>query len=80
VTKTPSPREREVLELIRQGYPNKVIAHVLGMCEPTVKIHVRNLLMKAGCSNRTQLAVSQLFHAPTPPEDDDNGSSALATG
>ena len=78
MAKTATEREREVLALLRKGMPNKRIAHALAISECTVKIHVRNLLTKADCTNRTQLAMSQLPHSPTPPEDPDNGSVSLA--
>ncbi|MCB8878088.1 helix-turn-helix transcriptional regulator [Acidisoma silvae] len=47
-------RQSEVLACIKQGKPNKVIAHELGMSESTVKIHVRNILQQLGAINRTQ--------------------------
>jgi DNA-binding NarL/FixJ family response regulator len=51
-----TPRQRAVFDCLRQGKPNKVIAHELGMCESTVKVHVRNVLSKLGATNRTQAA------------------------
>jgi FixJ family two-component response regulator len=41
-----SPREREVLELVVAGRINKQIARRLGIAEPTVKIHRRNVMEK----------------------------------
>ena len=52
-------REHEVLEHIRLGLPNKMIARQLGMMEATVKVHVRQLMRKFHASNRTQLALGQ---------------------
>ena len=46
-------RERSVLELIKHGKPNKIIAHELGLSVCTVKIHTRNLIQKMGAANRT---------------------------
>jgi two-component system nitrate/nitrite response regulator NarP len=74
-----TPREAEVLALVRQGLPNKLIAHALVISECTVKIHIRNLLLKAGCTNRTQLAVSTLHHSPSPPEETSRATDALST-
>lgn len=50
-------RQQEVLDLLRGGEPNKVIARRLGMTEATVKVHVRQIMRKLGVSNRTQAAV-----------------------
>jgi DNA-binding NarL/FixJ family response regulator len=50
-------REREVLELVRQGLPNKSIARRLQITERTVKAHVTNILQRLGVSDRTQAAL-----------------------
>ncbi len=50
-------RQREVLDLLKNGEPNKVIARRLSMSEATVKVHVRQIMRKLGASNRTQAAV-----------------------
>jgi DNA-binding NarL/FixJ family response regulator len=52
-----TPREREVLVLIGRGFPNKLIAHELGLSEKTVKTHVGHVLAKLAVSDRTQAAV-----------------------
>jgi DNA-binding NarL/FixJ family response regulator len=52
-------REHQVLEHIRLGLPNKMIARQLGMMEATVKVHVRQLMRKFRASNRTQLALGR---------------------
>jgi len=51
-------RQREVLKLLREGKPNKVIARELDMQEATVKVHVRQIMRKLGVSNRTQAALA----------------------
>jgi DNA-binding NarL/FixJ family response regulator len=51
-----TPREREVLALLRQGKPNKIIAHELNITENTVKVFVRRILMKLNAANRTAVA------------------------
>lgn len=48
-------RQITVLEYLRQGDPNKLIAHKLNMSEATVKIHVRNMMKKIQARNRTEL-------------------------
>jgi DNA-binding NarL/FixJ family response regulator len=50
-------REREVLELVRQGLPNKSIARRLQITERTVKAHVTHILQRLGVSDRTQAAL-----------------------
>jgi DNA-binding CsgD family transcriptional regulator len=49
-------REREVLELIRQGLSNRQIAKALWISESTVKVHVHNVLTKLGARSRTEAA------------------------
>lgn len=48
-----TPRESDVLSLLRQGQPNKQIARHLGMHESTVKTHLSNLIRKFEVKNRT---------------------------
>lgn len=47
-----TPREREVLELVANGLPNRLIAEALGVSDHTVKFHVRSLLEKLGADTR----------------------------
>jgi two-component system nitrate/nitrite response regulator NarL len=49
-----SARERQVLELVAAGLPNKAIARELGISEHTVKFHVGSLLDKLGAASRTE--------------------------
>lgn len=62
-----TPRQRQVLELLGEGRPNKVIAQRLAMCESTVKVHVRQIMRKLGATNRTEVALKlrELAAAPT---------------
>jgi DNA-binding NarL/FixJ family response regulator len=48
-----TPREIEVLELVAEGLPNKVIATRLGISDQTVKFHLSSIIGKLGASNRT---------------------------
>jgi len=50
-------RERQVLNLLRAGQPNREIALALGIDEGTVKAHIGRLLRKVGVSNRTALTI-----------------------
>ena len=47
-------REREVLQLLAQGIPNKQIAQRLGISEHTVKFHVSAIMTKLGAASRTE--------------------------
>jgi ATP/maltotriose-dependent transcriptional regulator MalT len=49
-------REREVLELVRQGLSNRQIARTLWIAESTVKVHVHHVLEKLGVQSRTEAA------------------------
>jgi DNA-binding NarL/FixJ family response regulator len=63
-------RQVEVLKLLQEGLSNKRIARELSMCESTVKVHVRQIMVKLGASNRTQAALSavrQSSSEPPPP-------------
>jgi DNA-binding NarL/FixJ family response regulator len=51
-----TPRELSIIDLLRQGKPNKLIAAQLDMQENTVKVHVRNILKKLKATNRTHAA------------------------
>ncbi len=51
-----SPRQLTVIKEMRKGLPNKVIAYQLGMCESTVKVHVRSIMKKLKAKNRTEVA------------------------
>ena len=47
-------RQRQVLQLIAQGHPNKIIADQLEISEQTVKIHVGQIFKELRVFNRTQ--------------------------
>ncbi len=57
-----TPRQREVLALLVQGKPNKLICRELGIAEGTAKVHVTAILNALGVSNRLNavIAVSRL--------------------
>ena len=50
-------REHEILALIAQGQPNKVIARRLDIAEKTVKNHVSRIFQTLGVTDRTQAAL-----------------------
>lgn len=47
-------RQREILVLIVQGYPNKEIGLRLNLAEPTVKMHISAIFRALDVANRTQ--------------------------
>ena len=49
-----TPRQRQVLDLLCEGMPNKIIAHRLNISENTVKAHLRQLMKRLNVSNRTE--------------------------
>lgn len=49
-----TPRQREVLAMLAQGWPNKVICRRLGLAENTVKAHTSAIYRVLGVANRTQ--------------------------
>ena len=52
-----TPRERELIELGRQGLRNRDIAAQLGVTEGTVKVYLHAIFDKLGVDNRTELAM-----------------------
>ena len=50
-------RQIEVLRLLSQGKPNKLIARELGICEGTVKIHLAAVFRVLKVHNRTEAVV-----------------------
>jgi DNA-binding NarL/FixJ family response regulator len=52
-----SPREQEVLRLVAEGLPNKLIAHRLSISEKTVKAHLTSIFQQIGVTDRTQAAL-----------------------
>ena len=63
-------RQAAVVEGLRKGKANKVIAYELAMCESTVKVHVRKIMRKLKATNRTQVAYLL----------NENGASVCETG
>ena len=52
-----SAREREVLGLLLEGLPNKLIARRLEITEKTVKSHLTRIFREIGVTDRTQAAL-----------------------
>jgi two-component system, NarL family, nitrate/nitrite response regulator NarL len=58
-----SEREKQIVDGLIKGQPNKTIARACGITEATVKVHMKAILRKVPCSNRTQVAIWALEHA-----------------
>lgn len=52
---TLTEREREVLELVAEGFANREVAERLGISTRTAQKHVENLFRKVGAHDRTEL-------------------------
>ncbi|MGA4645446.1 response regulator [Limisphaera sp. 4302-co] len=52
-----SPREREILELVAAGHPNKEIAARLGLTDGTVRWHLRHVYHKLHVRSRMEAAL-----------------------
>jgi len=53
-----TPREREILECLADGFSNKMIARALEIADGTVKLHVKAILRKLGLRSRVEAAVT----------------------
>jgi DNA-binding CsgD family transcriptional regulator len=51
-----SPREAEILRLVARGMSNREIGTALFISEHTAANHIRSILRKTGCTNRTEAA------------------------
>ena len=61
-----TPREREVLQCLAEGWSNHEIASDLSISIRTVTTHVRNILDKLHLANRTQAAIYAREHGVAP--------------
>jgi len=50
-----SPREQEIVRMVAQGHPNKVIADVLNISAWTVCTHLRRIFAKVGVGSRAAM-------------------------
>ncbi len=57
-----SDREREIVQLVAQGFRNREIGEKLFISEQTVKNHLHNIFDKLGVGDRLELALYALHH------------------
>jgi len=57
-----SDREKEVVQLVAQGFHNREIGEKLFISEQTVKNHLHNIFDKLGVSDRLELALYAIHH------------------
>ena len=62
-----TPRELEVLQLIRDGYKNKQIADQLSISENTVNFHIKNIVDKLDANDRTHAVTIAVRRGLLPP-------------
>lgn len=62
-----SEREREIVQLVAQGFRNREIGERLFISEQTVKNHLHNIFDKLGVSDRLELALYAIHHRLTDP-------------
>jgi len=62
------PRQREIVDLIAEGVPNKVVAFRLGIAESTVEGHIKVIMAKLRVRNRTELAAKAVRRGRQVPE------------
>ena len=51
-----SPREAQILELVARGLSNREIGEALTISGHTAANHIRSILRKTDCANRTEAA------------------------
>lgn len=61
-----TPREEEMMLMIAEGKPNKMIANHMGIAENTVRNHIANIFAKLQVNNRTEAAI-QAYKATRDP-------------
>jgi len=63
-------RQLAVVEALRRGKANKIIAYELNLRESTVKVHIRNIMKKLKATNRTEVAfkIRDMFPEQTGPD------------
>ncbi len=70
-----TPRQADVVNELRKGKANKIIAYDLKLRESTVKVHIRNIMKKIKATNRTEVVykINAMY-----PSETLNGNAAQA--
>jgi DNA-binding CsgD family transcriptional regulator len=65
-----SPREQEIVRMVAEGHPNKVIAAVLNISAWTVGTHLRRIFAKLGVGSRAAMVARclEIRKTATPPQ------------
>lgn len=63
---TLSPREREIVRLVAEGHPNKIIAAELDISTWTVGTHLRRIFAKLGVASRAAMVARTAVPRPAP--------------
>ncbi len=77
-----SPREHEIVRMVAEGHPNKVIAGVLNISTWTVCTHLRRIFAKFGVNSRAAMVARMLEPGQTPGalHSGDRGSAVRVPG
>jgi two-component system nitrate/nitrite response regulator NarL len=59
---TLSEREGQIIKMLAEGHPNKLIARRCDLTEATIKVHMKSILRKLRVANRTQAALWAVQH------------------
>lgn len=61
-------RQAEVVNALRKGKANKIIAYELELRESTVKVHIRNIMKKLNATNRTEVVykINDIYASDAP--------------
>jgi FixJ family two-component response regulator len=59
-----TPRERQVVEMVVEGNPNKQVAYVLGISQRTVETHRATAMKKIGARTLSELIHLAIVGSP----------------
>ena len=75
-----SPREQEIVRMVAEGHPNKVIAAVLNISSWTVGTHLRRVFAKLGVGSRAAMVARCLDIGKTVASHSTSTNSRRAAG